>query len=274
MGLRRDPLATERCRIGGKDNIVTTFSAHLDRVGDLVASATRSWAIVPDDGARTSLGLAAEALRQARQDGPPAVTSLAIAHARIFHAALRLSMTASGSAALKPSLAALLEACGELVAAESLPTKPTPVLEPVLDLDKYPLERCAALAASLDCRPDDRRAILESEELDEHQFERLTREHQRAIRAEQKLGRTALLTRHDACYVARLEQERGELTAEDYAALKVAASCGALDEVLPRLRVPARAVMPIERVWLSRMLANTELRKRVRAALNQKRDES
>ncbi|MFO0553853.1 MAG: hypothetical protein U0271_36055 [Polyangiaceae bacterium] len=253
---------------------MTSLSAHLDRVGELVASVASSWPIAPDGRAQTALGLAGEALRQAREEGPPAVTMLAIAHAHIFHAALRLSMLAPASAALRPALSALLTACSELLAAESLPLNPRVVVEPEFELEKYPLERCAKLAAALDCRPSDARDILASVDLDEARFRRLSAEHQRGIAAEQKRGRTALLTKHDDCYVAQLEQERGEVTPEDYAELKSAASFGTLDEVLPRLRVPARALMPIERVWLRRMLANSELRKRVRAALNQKRDDS
>src|SRR5580700_7948558 len=75
-----------------------------------------------------------------------------------------------------------------------------------LTLDAFPIERCAATAASMARRAADRAKILEESELSQETWDALVKHWTEAIREETKHGRTALLEAYDRAYVARLEE--------------------------------------------------------------------
>jgi hypothetical protein len=149
---------------------------------------------------------------------------------------------------------------------------PSPEPEPEkLPLAEYPVERCAAIAARIACRPDDIYAALEAEELRVERWRALHAHWLTEIRAEAARGKKALLALHDAAYVAGLEEERGPISATDYAKLVIAAERGAVETSLQEMRLPGGSMMRIRRVWLARIMSDrnaaVELREAMRAEL-------
>jgi hypothetical protein len=149
---------------------------------------------------------------------------------------------------------------------------PPPEEEEGLPLAAHPIERCAALAASLARRPGERAAILAEHALVEARSAALRDHWAEAIRQEARRGRTALLEAYDQAYVARLEEERGPITAEEYARLVVAGERGSADEALAALSLPRGALMRLNRVWLGRLADDAALAARVSAAVEAQRE--
>ncbi len=141
-----------------------------------------------------------------------------------------------------------------------------------LPLDAYPLERCAAIAASVARVKPDRDRILREHELDAEVWEELDRHHLEQVRAQAGRGRTAPLKAYDAAYVAQLEKERGPIRVDEYARLLVAQERGEADDVLGALGLPRGALLRIQRVWLGRVAADAELGKSLRAATDAARE--
>lgn len=139
------------------------------------------------------------------------------------------------------------------------PEKPTPnaATEPTkqgaLPLDEFPLERCAAIAASMARRKPDAARILEENRLTSETWVEIDRHWNEAIRAEIRRGKVVLLEAYDTAYVGRLEAERGPLLVAEYARLVVAKERGTVGEVLAELTLPKGAMMRVEREWLRRM---------------------
>jgi hypothetical protein len=153
---------------------------------------------------------------------------------------------------------------------------PAPVSAPVsssatapapLPLDLYPLERCAAIDASIARRPDHAPEILSAHGLEASTWEALHHHWSSAIEAELGRGKSSLLRAHDAAFVAQLERERGSLTTDELAQLALAAERGGRDEALAGLDLPRKAALPIERVSLARAAQDAKLRKALRASL-------
>ncbi len=145
---------------------------------------------------------------------------------------------------------------------------PAPEEPPViLRVDRMMHERCAAVRASLDCRPDDRDTLLEQEELAPATFTRLIKHWQLSVRDANQRGDYSLMKRQDQAYLERVEQERGELTAGDYAQLKVALERGNQPETAATLKIPLAALMPLERQWLARSLSDPTLAAATRKAV-------
>jgi hypothetical protein len=138
--------------------------------------------------------------------------------------------------------------------------------------DPWPIERCAALAASIARRRDDSSKILDEHKLSPLEWQALVRRFSQAIRAETARGKSALLRAYDAAYVAQIERERGEILIDEYARLSVAAERGAAAEAALEHGLPRSGLIRIERVWLSKMSADPELRRRVIAAVSAARE--
>jgi hypothetical protein len=135
-----------------------------------------------------------------------------------------------------------------------------------LPLDAFPIDRCAATAASMARRTADRAKILEENELTQKTWDALVKHWTEAIREETKRGKTALLEAYDRAYVARLEEERGPIRPEDYARIVVAGERGNADEALAKLTLPRGAMLRIQRVWVGRIAADPAVGASVRDA--------
>jgi hypothetical protein len=151
------------------------------------------------------------------------------------------------------------------------PAPKTPVVpvEERLKLGDFPLERCAALAASVARRKSEKAAILKRNDLTPHQWTELETYWAEAIQEETKRGKTEMLSAYDQAYVAQLETERGTITVDEYAQLTVAAERGTERETLAKMDLPRGAMLRLRRVWLKRTAADASLAKRVREALEE-----
>ncbi len=131
--------------------------------------------------------------------------------------------------------------------------RPTPaqttIAPPIAD---FPLERCAAIAASLSMRPADTTTILETQKLDCPTWTALERHWATAIKTALSEGDATLLRAYDAAFVASLEKLRGPITADEHARIVAARARGRSADVLTVLGLPAIAVLPLERVLLQR----------------------
>jgi len=134
--------------------------------------------------------------------------------------------------------------------------KPKPD-EPEVSLDEFPIERCAALAAAIDKRPNDKAKMLEENKISQGQWENLLQRWEEAIDAEIERDEVALLRAFDKAYVGQLEKERGVITAEDYARLEVAAIRGTTEKVLVELGIPEEAEIRVERVRMAKTIYET-----------------
>jgi hypothetical protein len=131
----------------------------------------------------------------------------------------------------------------------------------------FPLDRSARIAASIDLEPAAAQSILDANQLDGDGWRALWAHWQEELGADASRGTLTRLRASDAAYVARLEEERGPITPDEYAGLIVAAERGTLPTVLAGLGIPAAAHLRIERVWLGKTVADTELARAVKSAL-------
>ncbi|HRI63503.1 MAG TPA: hypothetical protein PK156_04680, partial [Polyangium sp.] len=146
----------------------------------------------------------------------------------------------------------------------SAPVPPAPSVEAPKKFNPadFPLERCAALTASIARTKPNKGKLLEAEELTEKQWESIQEYWNEAIKAETRRGKRTLLDRFDEAYVGQLEKERGPITVEEYAKLSVAGERGTLEDVLEELGLPRGAVMRVERVWMKRLALDLTLEHR------------
>ena len=153
--------------------------------------------------------------------------------------------------------------------AEPVAPPPPPPAEPPtpLPLASHPLERCAAIAASIARAPEDERPILERHGLTQEQWTPLHAHWLATIDAEVDRGRSKLLTAYDKAYVASLEAERGPLTPQEMARLQLAAERGKAVPKLVEMGLPGSAMTRIRRVWLGRVAKSDTLGAEYRAAL-------
>jgi hypothetical protein len=142
-----------------------------------------------------------------------------------------------------------------------------------LPLAAFPIERCAAIAASIARRPPERPRLLEAHGLRKLVWQDLEEHWSAAIRDEAVRGKNALRTTYDAAYVAQLEKERGPIDARAYAALVVAAERGQSDRALADLDLPPGAMMRIRMVWLARLAKDPALAAEARGAIEDARME-
>jgi hypothetical protein len=151
---------------------------------------------------------------------------------------------------------------------------PAPEAAPQVELPlaRYPLERCARIAASIARRKAETAAILDEHELAPAMWGALEKHWAEAIAAEMARGKPRLLKAYDAAYVGRVEEERGLVEVGDYARLTVATERGTVGEVIAALGLPKGAVLRIQRVWLGKITADPVLAAQVRAAIEQERE--
>jgi hypothetical protein len=147
-----------------------------------------------------------------------------------------------------------------------------PKVEKGLPLDEFPIERCAAIAASLARRKIDRAQVLGDNELEPTLWNRLDQHWNQEIQAEICQGKTGLLHAHDMAYVGQLEKERGAISLEEYARLLVAVERGTLYEALEEMTLPMEATIRIERVWLRRIAYDAAFGKSARRAVKAARE--
>jgi hypothetical protein len=140
-----------------------------------------------------------------------------------------------------------------------------------LPLDEYPLERCAAIAASIARRRQDKARILEENELSAELWEDLKKHWDGEIGMETRRSKTDLLRRYDATYVAELEKERGPISAQEVARLAVAKERGTLEDVLEQLDLPKGAVVRVERMWLQACTLDATRQMNLREAIKRER---
>jgi hypothetical protein len=164
------------------------------------------------------------------------------------------------AAPLTPSLGLLAEA----------PPAPKPSGPPI---ERFPIARCAAVAASMARRRDDAQAILDENEIVAADFRAVERHWAKEMEAEAARGRRALLDAYDDAYVGRLEEERGPIEPMEYARIVVASERGSALAALAALSLPRDAIMRIERVFLRRTLADAKLARQVRRAIAAAREE-
>jgi hypothetical protein len=147
-----------------------------------------------------------------------------------------------------------------------LPQDPNPQGLPV---DRYPLEHCAAIAASYARRPADRAAILSENGLTEDDWDALDHFWSQALKRDAAKDDTRRQEAYDRAYVMRLEQERGPIRPEEYARLVSThqRDRAALTRALSELGLPWGSSQRIERVFAERMAKSPELRAAVDAAL-------
>jgi hypothetical protein len=135
-----------------------------------------------------------------------------------------------------------------------------------------PVERCAAIAASIDRRPDERDAILAEAQLERERWEEADAHWSDAISAETSKGRSQLLRAYDSAYVEQLEEERGPLEPAEYAQLVLGAESGDAGDALAAHGLPRSSLLRIERVMLKRMADDAGLAKEVRQAIQAARE--
>lgn len=133
--------------------------------------------------------------------------------------------------------------------------------------ERYPLTRCAAIAASVARRRDEKATILDKHELSPAQWAELQEHWADAIKLDLKRGKATLLASYDEAYVAQLEAERGPIGVEEYAKLVVAAERGVEPETLVELDLPQGATLRLNRVWLRKTMQDKTLARRVRDAV-------
>jgi hypothetical protein len=138
-------------------------------------------------------------------------------------------------------------------------------------LPSFPLARCARIAASLDLDPDMTPDILRASKLAAEDWEVLDEHWQGAILAEIQAAKLDGRAAWDDHYLARIEEERGPISAEHYAGLVVAGERGSIDAKLGELGVPEDAILPIERVWLRRTSNDQALARAVKTAIAEAR---
>jgi hypothetical protein len=133
--------------------------------------------------------------------------------------------------------------------------------------EAFPLERCAALTASIARRKAERGRILEAEGLTEKEWGAIEKYWADAIKVEIRRGKREMMDRFDQAYVGRLEEERGPITVEEYARLSVAGERGTLSDIARELGVPQGSMMRITRIWARKLAKDPELGARVQVAV-------
>ena len=140
--------------------------------------------------------------------------------------------------------------------------------EPIeLLVTTYPVERCAAIAASIARSKSDKEAILERHDLAPDVWTRLDNHWRQAVEHESQGGNMGLLRAYDAAYVDQVEAERGPITVDEYARLTIAMDNGIDHGVLAELGLPRAAPLRVQRVWLERLSRSKELAASLRDAI-------
>ena len=133
--------------------------------------------------------------------------------------------------------------------------------------EKYPLERCARIAASVARTREKKGEILDAHGLDEAKWEPLRQHWLDEIKKDTERGKTEKLKAYDAAFVAQLEDERGPIAVEEYARIVISAERGTTNQTLHELQLPEGSMLRIQRVWMGRMGKDPDLRRLVQSAV-------
>ncbi len=250
------------------------------------------------DGTGTMLAMmtpGVEALPFARGGGPgplpmpapPAVESFdSVAPPSPEWARAEVASAASEPAAVAPpamvgplatvamaAMATGVEAPSMSVVEPEVRSEPPVLPEPApLPLDKFSLERCAAIAASMARTKTEAPRILERNELSMATWEPLRKHWAEAIREEVNRGKATLLERYDIAYVAQIEKERGTIGVDAFAKLLVAKERGGAEAMLKELALPTGVMLRLERVWLGKIAQDAGLSSKVSLAVELERE--
>lgn len=160
--------------------------------------------------------------------------------------------------------------------ASALPAPPAstqaPAPLPARSPADFSIEECAAVTAQIDQASRPLAEILEASSLSAEDWLAIKKHWTKALRAETQRGKTALLKRYDAAYVAALERDRGPIQVEEYARLAVAAEQGSADEALEELKLPAPGLIRVQRVWMRKLVEDPELGAKARRAMERARE--
>ncbi len=121
------------------------------------------------------------------------------------------------------------------------------------DIVELSVELTAAIAAELAEGHIERAKVLEAHELTERAWTKNEERWESAIEEEDAYGKNDLAARYDAAYVKRVEGIRGVITADDYAKLVVGMERGREAAVLKELRIQEESLMPVMRIWATKM---------------------
>ncbi len=230
-----------------------TWLPHLDRADTLIEQAARA---VDPTRLATSFERLREAMELVRSPGAGS-EQLTIAIGRALRCALELQAAPAHH---------VLNACRALLDAQRARDE-VEAQRRRAPLAAFPPERCGALAAKLACRPRDARQILLENDLERERYAALERCYEEIIRQEGERGERTTLLAFDRGFLEQLETERGPITPQDFARLKVAGERGTDDAALEALAIPREALVRLERDCVRRMVADAGFRSQLRDAL-------
>ncbi|WP_437736871.1 DUF2169 family type VI secretion system accessory protein [Sorangium sp. So ce1335] len=150
-----------------------------------------------------------------------------------------------------PSAAAEKPAAGAVDDREASPLEAPPI--------ELSIEQVASIAAEIAEGKQDRAKVLETHGLREYGWSENERRWRTSIEEQAARGAHALQATYDAAYVARVERFRGALTVEEYARIVVALERGRTDEALDALKIQRPALMPIIRLWTTKVAKDSKL---------------
>ncbi|MFT3770228.1 MAG: DUF2169 domain-containing protein [Minicystis sp.] len=134
---------------------------------------------------------------------------------------------------------------------------------------RVPIDRCAAIAASIALRSGDTVAILQENQLTDEDWDEVEFYWSETLKRDASEGEPRRLAAYDRAFVARLEEERGPITPEEYARLALAQDRdrGALTRALRDMGLPWGCTPRILRVFSERIAADPKLADQIRAAM-------
>jgi hypothetical protein len=139
----------------------------------------------------------------------------------------------------------------------AVPAKEEP--SPPVDPKSVPVERHAAVAATLDHRRSPRGDVLEAEAWSEQDWAAIDQHTAATLAAEAAVGGYTLRSASDAAYVARLEVLRGPIQPAEYARILGGIQSGTSADVLRALDIPGPALMRIVRLWTAKLAREPKL---------------
>jgi hypothetical protein len=138
------------------------------------------------------------------------------------------------------------------------PTAPTPPNTPSAEPAKsLTIKEHATIAAEFAEGKSSRSDVLRANDLSNDEWKTNDECWEKALGDEERRGKRTLREAHDGAYVARVERFRGQITLEEVARILVGFERRNAREVLDELRIQRAALMPIVRVWVKRIAADS-----------------
>lgn len=138
--------------------------------------------------------------------------------------------------------------------------------------ERYPIERCAAIAVRIACEASSTGEILRAEGLDPEQWQRAHAHWLDRIADSGARDRKRMLSDYDRAYVGELEARRGRISLEEYARLAEAAERGAAASALAERGLPEGAWPHLHRLWIGRLVKDVRLGREVRRKVEEARE--